>query len=146
MVNFSENFFKLFLICCADIMLINLLLKVRKRDERPFLEKMEGCSFGGINGLINWAGEEMYIRCFSGILIFLGPDIALFPKDLNTFMGEKSEVEIKERGETDRRGWKGESGGGRRGWECGDGVDGLLLWDFVWSFLPLLCTFGVVKH
>jgi len=102
-LNFSLNGFKLLFICCVLIMLISLLLTARKRDAKPFLEKMEGYSLGGMNGLINWAGEDMYSRCFSGMLNFLGPEMPLFK--ITLFKGESNEVDINERGEMDKSGW-----------------------------------------
>jgi len=103
--NFSLYAFKLFFICCPDIIPINLFLNDRKREDKPFLEKIDGCWLGGRNGLISCAGEDIYILCFSGMLNFRILDAALFFMALNIskgLEGEKGGLE-EERGEAANR-------------------------------------------
>lgn len=34
----------------------------RNLETKPLLEKMEGCSAGGMKGLISWLGVEIYLQ------------------------------------------------------------------------------------
>jgi len=57
----------------------------------PFIENIEGGLAGGKNGLINCAGDEIYILCFSCTAYFL-VDATVLAANCTTFIGGISEV------------------------------------------------------